>query len=515
MYIHMVEDHENGSQLDKEEIKVLLEKIVYCKTIEREIKSLLSQYKKENAQSDLYMYNQAHRKLAALELRKQMRGEDYEYYKTKRWEYILEKEEMESKLRQEIPFGELIEEFKLENISIPENAVCAEYFAYYNFDTRHFMTNVPNDAEYGELYSYFVFVLCQNRTRIKILDMTSIFLEESVEDEVNYLLDATVEFSEYGETDLERIIRHFYSLFAAPVMKYAQEKEIIYLGLDFVLQILPMDLIFYDSQKELLNIILVDSIRYIEKDEMVNIMDSNALILGNPQYNIHGDQRYPTLQYSEIECKEIAKLFGGEAHIGKMAKQKILWEQHQQNVIHISTHGDLLDTETSFKDDLFINSYLMMAGYEDWLNKKKDRDYGNGIVTGDDFLFMDLSKTDLVVLSACVSGLGIAKGLESLHGMRWAIGTAGARNSVTSLWPISDCATAILMILFYRNLKDMSVGKSLYEAKRCLRMLTVDELKKDEVLWCIAKNNVQDITNQDYRPFTNWRYWAAFVCYCR
>lgn len=515
MYIHMMEDQENGLQLDKEEIKVLFEKIVYCKTIEREIKSLLSQYKEENAKNDLYLYNQVHRKLAALELRKQVRGEDYEYYQEKRWEYILEKEEMESKLRQEISVGELIEEFKLENISIPENAVCAEYFAYYNFDANHFMTSVPNNADNKELYSYFVFVLCQDRTRIKILDMSSIFLEESMDDEMSYLLDSTVESTVYEEIELEGIIGHFYSLFAAPVMKYAQEIEIIYLGLDFVLQMLPIDLIFYDRNKEPKNVILVDSIRYIGEDAVINIKDSDALILGNPQYNIHEDQHYPALQYSEIECKEIAKLFGVEAYIGKMAKQKILWEQYQQSVIHISTHGNLMVTETSFKDDLFINSYLMMAGHEDWLNRKKDRDYGNGIVTGDDFLFMDLSRTDLVVLSACVSGLGITKGLESLHGMRWAIGTAGARNSVTSLWPISDWVTAILMILFYRNLKDMPVGKSLYVAKRCLRMITVDELKKDEVLWCIAKDKVQDITNQDYRPFTNWRYWAAFVCYCR
>lgn len=515
MYIHMMENHEKGLQLDKEEIKVLLEKIVYCKTIEREIKSLLSQYQEENVQNDLYMYNQVHRKLAALELRKQLRGEDKEYYKTKRWEYILEREEMESKLGQEISFGELLKEFKLENINIPENAVCAEYFAYYNFDTSHFMTNMSNDARQGELYSYAIFVLCQNRTSIKILNMTSILIEESIENEILYLLDTAEKISEYGETELEEIIKHFYSLFAVPVMKYAQEKEIIYLGLDFTLQMFPMDLIFYDYKKEPMNIILVDSIRYIEKDTIINIMDSDALIMGNPQYNVHGNQCNPALQYSEVECKEIAKLFGTKAYIGKMAKQKMLWECYQQNVIHISTHGNLMITKTSFKDDLFINSYLMMAGYEDWQNRKRDKDYGNGIVTGDDFLFMNLSKTDLVVLSACVSGLGITKSLESLHGMRWAIGTAGARNSVTSLWPISDCATAILMILFYRNLKDMPVGKSLYEAKKCLRMLTVEKLKKDEVLWCIAKDNVQNITNQDYRPFTNWRYWAGFVCYCR
>ena len=377
------------------------------------------------------------------------------------------------------------------------------------------MTSVSNEETYEESYSYFVFILGQDRTRTKILDMSSILLDETVEKEMNCFLDATEDFWGYGETELEKIFKHFYSLFASLVMKYAQEKETIYLGLDFMLQILPMDLIFYDRKKKPINLIYVDSVRYIEEDAMIDVMGSDALIMGNPQYNIQSEQQIPALLYSEIECKEIAKLFETEAYVGKMAKQKILWENYQQNVIHISTHGNLVVKETPFKDELFINSYIMMAGYEDWCNKSKHSAYGNGIVTGDDFLFMDLSQTGLVVLSACISGLGVPKDLESLHGMRWAIGTAGARNSVTSLWSVSDCVTAILMIIFYRNLKVMSVGKSLHEAKKCLRTLTIEKMKKDEVLWRIAGDIVPNTVNQNYRPFTNWRYWAGFVCYCR
>ena len=515
MYIYMMEKQENGLQFNEKEIKLMLEKIVYCKTIERELKGILSQHKEENVKNDLYLYNQAHRKLAALELRMRIRGENKEYYKEKRLEYILEKEKTESKLRQEISFGELIKEFKFESIIIPENAVCAEYFAYYNFNTNRFMTSVSNEETYEESYSYFVFILGQDRTRTKILDMSSILLDETVEKEMNCFLDATEDFWGYGETELEKIFKHFYSLFASLVMKYAQEKETIYLGLDFMLQILPMDLIFYDRKKKPINLIYVDSVRYIEEDAMIDVMGSDALIMGNPQYNIQSEQQIPALLYSEIECKEIAKLFETEAYVGKMAKQKILWENYQQNVIHISTHGNLVVKETPFKDELFINSYIMMAGYEDWCNKSKHSAYGNGIVTGDDFLFMDLSQTGLVVLSACISGLGVPKDLESLHGMRWAIGTAGARNSVTSLWSVSDCVTAILMIIFYRNLKVMSVGKSLHEAKKCLRTLTIEKMKKDEVLWRIAGDIVPNTVNQNYRPFTNWRYWAGFVCYCR
>ena len=136
-----------------------------------------------------------------------IRGENKEYYKEKRLEYILEKEKTESKLRQEISFGELIKEFKFESIIIPENAVCAEYFAYYNFNTNRFMTRVSNEETYEESYSYFVFILGQDRTRTKILDMSSILLDETVEKEMNCFLDATEDFWGYGETELEKIFK--------------------------------------------------------------------------------------------------------------------------------------------------------------------------------------------------------------------------------------------------------------------------------------------------------------------
>ena len=76
-----MEKQENVLQLNEKEIKLMLEKIVYCKTIERELKGILSQHKEENVKNDLYLYNQAHRKLAALELRMRIRGENKEYYK--------------------------------------------------------------------------------------------------------------------------------------------------------------------------------------------------------------------------------------------------------------------------------------------------------------------------------------------------------------------------------------------------------------------------------------------------
>ena len=514
MYLSILCDPKGGQSMGKTERKQLLEKIVCCKTIEREIKSILNQYKDMDADNNIYSYCQAYRKLAALELRMRMKGEDREYYSEKKRECVLEMEEQESILSQKIPFAELVHQFRIEDLDIPKNAICAEYFAYYKLEKN---SPVIRCGENQEAYGYFAFILKGDKEEVNILDTIFIPFDEATEDGMYYLIEASEEGSESEEKEIKRITQHLYSLFGALVMNHVKEEEVVYLGLDFQLQLLPMDLVFYGWENKPINLIMVDSARYIKEDTKISIEGSDALIMGNPQYNIDEahQQRLPEHQYSEAECKAVAEIFATKAYTGKRATQKVLLENFRKNVIHISAHGDIDISETVFTEDLLIGSYIMLAGYEDWKYKRKNKEYGNGVVTGDDFLFMDLSGTDLVVLSTCVSSLGAMKGLEAMHGMRWAIGTAGAGNSVTSLWSVSDCASAVLMILFYRNLREMPIGRSLYEAKQCLRTITIKKLRKDEKLWGIVKEAVLDIEDEDYQPFAHWRYWAAFVCYCR
>lgn len=203
-----------------------------------------------------------------------------------------------------------------------------------------------------------------------------------------------------------------------------------------------------------------------------------------------------------------------------------VWGRKTKDIIHISTHGGYCEPDDVakgiFRGTPLVYSFLKLAGYEDWANGARDKSYGNGAATGDDFLFMDLSKTKLVVLSACASGKGYLHGLDAIHGMRWAISAAGAWNSVTTLWEVSDEATAVLMLLFYRNLRVMPVSESLYQAKMQLQTITMDELNSDKELKQIVEAAQSGrMTKEQYRkserncPFSHWKYWAGFVCYHR
>lgn len=122
---------------------------------------------------------------------------------------------------------------------------------------------------------------------------------------------------------------------------------------------------------------------------------------------------------------------------------------------------------------------LLLAGIA--LAGANDREKGDGILTALEVTALDLRGTDLVVLSACDTGLGTPARGQELLGLRWAFAYAGARNLVTSLWSVPDAETATLMTHFYTALweKGLSAPAALRAAQ--LEMLRAARAKGDSV----------------------------------
>jgi CHAT domain-containing protein len=118
-----------------------------------------------------------------------------------------------------------------------------------------------------------------------------------------------------------------------------------------------------------------------------------------------------------------------------------------------------------------LNAGLLLAGVVDY-DKMEIRpiDKEDGKLTAFEVMNMELDSTELVVLSACETGLGQASN-EGVYGLQRAFKVAGAQTIIMSLWKVSDEATQLLMTEFYQNWqkKGMDKHKAFETAQKDLR----------------------------------------------
>ena len=190
------------------------------------------------------------------------------------------------------------------------------------------------------------------------------------------------------------------------------------------------------------------------------------------------------------EAKSISAVLPDSKVIsGKDATESVIKDQKGPRILHIATHGFFLpdapeapqpspqtkqrsvivtfkksSIDTVRHENALLRSGIVLAGANDSgldttnssanpaTNNSQNGSMDDGILTALEVSGMDLWGTKLVVLSACETGLGDLKQGEGVYGLRRAILIAGAETEVISLWPVSDQATAFLMIDFYKRL---------------------------------------------------------------
>ena len=135
-------------------------------------------------------------------------------------------------------------------------------------------------------------------------------------------------------------------------------------------------------------------------------------------------------------------------------------------VLHIATHGFFLSEQPAKEIDknaggiafrtqpnaMFRNGLVLSGGNDTWKNGRPVPGKEDGILTAYEIAQMDLSNTNLVVLSACKTALGDLQGDEGVLGLQRAFKMAGVRQIIMSLWQVPDQETVELMTLFYKNL---------------------------------------------------------------
>lgn len=165
------------------------------------------------------------------------------------------------------------------------------------------------------------------------------------------------------------------------------------------------------------------------------------------------------------------------------------------DIIHIATHGfyfqDKKSNQTNFFNNLGSYTYgdrsmqysgLLFSGANNaWTGKPIKGGVEDGILTAEEISRIDLSNTNLVVLSACDTGLGDIDKINGVLGLQRGFKRAGVESVLMSLWKVDDEATKILMVEFYKNLTNgKTKHQSLKDAQKYLRQVDNGKYNKPE-----------------------------------
>ena len=344
-------------------------------------------------------------------------------------------------------------------------------------------------------------------------------------------------YSSFVKDDYNNIDNKSYTFFMKKIIDKVGYNKTIFLSPDGIYNNISIATLFdVDKEQYLLettDIRIVSSARGFVSNKTASprfYKNNNIEIIGNPKFDLSkseatfsSDETYVSrdveisdfvtftrfginqLPGTGIEINAIKNLFennnwSASLAEGVLANETRIKKVNSPRVMHIATHGFFfpdqeneydpiaqlmgVETNTIYKHPL-MRSGLLLSGAQNTI-RGENLVGDNGVLTSLEARELNFSETELVVLSACETGVGDFVSGEGVYGLQRSILEAGAENVIMSLWKVNDIATQILMTSFYTNWIEKGMTKR-------------ESLKQAQIL---IKN-----TEGYSSPF----YWGAFV----
>lgn len=187
-----------------------------------------------------------------------------------------------------------------------------------------------------------------------------------------------------------------------------------------------------------------------------------AVLLGRPSYGIADTTQvnktrgtFSDLEGTEKEVNEIATLlkknaWKTEVLTGEHANESALKKIRNPSILHLATHGFFIPPSGEQSQSVYLEAMLQSGIILAFANHSIPGQE-DGILTAYESMNLNLDSTQLVVLSACETGLGTIEAGEGVYGLQRTLKVAGAQTILMSLWKVDDLATQELMLLFYQK----------------------------------------------------------------
>lgn len=214
-----------------------------------------------------------------------------------------------------------------------------------------------------------------------------------------------------------------------------------------------------------------------------NTLNTRSLLPDFAQPALTRGEVWQPLPGTKREVEQIGAMLSQKQYqtlvlTGDQALEGTLKAKKNPNILHLATHA-FFKSDTSRRllgsQNPMLRAGLILAGAQQrdttlatLLNPTATND--DGVLTALEATDLPLDSTQLVVLSACQTGVGVVRMGEGVYGLQRAFRMAGARAILMSLWRVNDAATQRLMTLFYQHwLAGQSKTEALRQAQQQLR----------------------------------------------